>query len=208
MASLADAGPGTDAPDGGPRRRGRWLAPAVRLAIAAAAVGPAPAGAQVQTIANLVVGDGVMVIKAAAGKRVLVGVGSATRTSTLTFAAPAVDQFVAEAQQLVRRGTRPLPASVPDHPILEETLSARSLSVTRHVSRRGSTPRLAYHFFVSDERLTGFALSASPVETRDVLLALHRAARSANSVGATADSARAGAARHGTRAPGPTRQPR
>jgi hypothetical protein len=188
------------------RRARRWL---VGLVVAALGLARADASAQVQTVANLIVGDGVMVVKAGAGRRVLVGVGSSTRTATLTFAAPAVDQFVSEAQQLVRRGTQPLPPHAPDHAVLEESSSARALSLSRHLRRRAGAARVAYHFFISDERLAGFTLPATPIETRAILLALHRAARAANTIGAAADSSRGARPSHGAQAPAaaPTHHP-
>jgi hypothetical protein len=139
------------------------------------------AGAQIQTIANLVIGDGVMVVKAAPGKRVYVGAASSTRTVTLTFDAGAVDEFVAEAQALVTLGAHRLPPRTIDRPMLEEQPSARALSVTRQVLHGGARPpaHLSYHFFVSDDRLGGFTLAATPAETTAILLSLHRASRAA-----------------------------
>jgi hypothetical protein len=180
------------------RRNRRWL---LGLVVAGLGLARADASAQVQTVANLIVGDGVMVVKAGAGRRVLVGVGSSTRTATLTFAAPAVDQFVSEAHELLRLGARPLPPHAPDHAVLEEPANARALSLSRHLQRRAGAMRAAYHFFISDERLAGFTLPATPIETRAILLALHRAARAANTIGAAADSSRGTRPSHGGQAP-------
>lgn len=139
------------------------------------------ADAQIQTVANLVIGDGVMVVKAAAGKRVYVGAASSTRTVTLTFDAAAVDEFVAESQALVSLGTQPLSSHRIDRPVLEEQASGRALSVTRQLPRRRVHPptHVGYHFFVSDDRLGGFTLAATAAETKAILLALHRASRAA-----------------------------
>lgn len=149
-----------------------------------------PAVAQVRAIANLVIGDGVMVIKAGTEKHVYIGAaGSTTRTVTLTLGAAAVDDFVADAQALVARGTRPFPAHASDRPEIEEAGTTRALSVTRHVDRAHGAVVLTYHIFVSDDRLGGFPLSATPVEMRSILLAFHRAARTANALSAPPDTA-------------------
>jgi hypothetical protein len=150
---------------------------------------PAQVAAQVRTVANLVVGDGVMVIKAGPGKHVYVGAaGAATRTVTLTLDAAAVDDFVVDARALVARGTRPLPPHASDRPEIQETESPRALSVTRHVERAHAAAVVTYHIFVSDEKLGGFALSTSPVEMQAILLAFHRAARAANVLSAPPDT--------------------
>ncbi len=149
----------------------------------------APATAQVRAVANLVIGDGVMVIKAGTGKHVYIGAaGSTTRTVTLTFDAAAVDEFVADAQALVARGTRALPPHTPDRPEIEEAGSARALSMTRHMDRAHGVVTLTYHLFVSDDRLAGFALRATPVEMRSILLACHRAARAASRLSTPPDT--------------------
>ncbi len=151
-------------------------------AIVAGAVTPplANAAAQVRPVANLVVGDGVMVLKAGPDKHVYAGVsGPDTRTATLMFDAGAVDDFVADAQVLVARGTRPLAAHASDRPEIQESESTRALSVTRHIDRVKGEPVLSYHVFVSDDKLSGFTLVTTPVEIRSILLALHRAARAA-----------------------------
>lgn len=139
------------------------------------------AAAQIQTVANLIIGDGAMVVKAAPGKRVYVGAASSTRTVTLTFGASAVDEFVAEAQALAALGAQRLPPRTIDRPVLEEQASGRALSVTRQMPPGGSHPsaHLSYHFFVSDDRLGGFTLAATLAETKSILLALHRASRAA-----------------------------
>jgi hypothetical protein len=137
------------------------------------------ANAQARTIANLVVGDAVMVVKAGAERRVYVGVGEGNHTSMLTAAAPAVDEFVAETQAVVVRGTRSLPPHVLERPELQDADSARTLSVTRHLDRQHGVTRVSYHFFVSDARLSGYVVPATVEETKAILLALHRAARAA-----------------------------
>jgi hypothetical protein len=140
------------------------------------------AAAQIQTVANLIIDDGAMVVKAAPGKRVYVGAASSTRTVTLAFDAGAVDEFVAEAQALAARGAQRLAPRTIDRPVLEEQATARALSMTRQVPHGGSRDptHLTYHFFVSDDRLGGFTLVATATETKAILLALHRAARAAN----------------------------
>ncbi len=150
---------------------------------------PARAAAQVQPIANLVVGDGVMVVKAGPEKHVYVGAaGADTRTVTLTFDAGSVDDFVGDAQVLVARGTRPLPAHASDRPELEESASPRALSVTRHVDRAHGTQTVTYHVFVSDDKLGGFTIVTTPAEMRSILLALHKAARAAYAASAPPDT--------------------
>jgi hypothetical protein len=127
--------------------------------------------------------------------------------------AAAVDDFVADAQALVARGTRPLPSHGSERPEIQETESARALSVTRHVDRAHGAPVLSYHIFVSDEKLGGFALSTTPVEIRSILLAFHHAARAANLLSAPPDTThharRASATKASTAAPatGPAAAP-
>lgn len=153
-----------------------------------------PASAeQVRPVANLVIGDGVMVVKAAPAKVVYVGAGSANRTVAFTFDAAAVDEFVAAAQAVVRRGSGALPPHTPDRPVLQELSSGRALSMSRHIEGHGRSANVSYHFFVADERLSGFTLPANAVETKSILQALHRAARAANAIAAATDSARAAA---------------
>jgi hypothetical protein len=121
-----------------------------------------------------------MVLKAGPDRHVYAGVaGADTHTVTLTFDAGAVDDFVADAQVLIARGTRPLAAHASDRPELQELESTRALSVTRHIDRVKGEPVLSYHVFVSDDTLGGFTLVTTPVEIRSILLALHRAARAA-----------------------------
>jgi hypothetical protein len=149
----------------------------------------ARAEAQVQPIANLIVGDGVMVVKAGPEKHVYVGAaGADTHTVTLTFDAGSVDDFVGDAQALVARGTRPLPTHASDRPELEESASPRALSVTRHVDRAHGTQTVSYHVFVSDDKLGGFTIVTTPAEMRSILLALHKAARAAYAASAPPDT--------------------
>lgn len=160
------------------------------------------AAGQAQTVANLVVGEGVMVVKAAPGRHVYVGAGSPTRAMTLTFESNAVDEFVAETQALVLTGTGTIPAHTINRPVLEERGSGRALSVARHLIIVRGVPHVSYHFFAADERLTGFTLSATPVETKAILQALHRGARAANAMsgpeGAQPDSAKSSPAPSGS----------
>jgi hypothetical protein len=158
-----------------PPGAGRWL-----LAAAWAMTVAARTDAQARTVANLVVGDAAVVVKASSDKQVYIGVATDAHTSTVTVAAPAVDEFVAEAEAIVRLGARRLPAQMPDRPVLEETATGRGLSVTRHLERVRGVPNVTYHFFVSDDRLNGYVVSATADETKAMLLALHRAARAAN----------------------------
>ena len=160
------------------------------LATAAVLAGAtARATAQVQPIANLVVGDGVMVVKAGPEKHVYVGAaGADTRTVTLTFDAGSVDDFVGDAQTLVARGARPLPVHASDRPELEESASPRALSVTRHVEGAHGTQTVSYHVFVSDDKLGGFTIVTTPAEMRSILLALHKAARAAYAASAPPDT--------------------
>jgi hypothetical protein len=169
---------------------GRWRTLAGATALAAALSAPLPrATAQVQPVANLIVGDGVMVVKAGPGKLVYVGVaGADTRTVTLTFGAGAVDDFVADAQTLIARGTRPLAPHASDRPEIEESESARALSLTRHMERVRGVQILSYHVFVSDDKLGGFTLVTTPAEIRSIILALHRAARAAYAASAPPDT--------------------
>jgi hypothetical protein len=153
------------------------LATTGTLLLSLAAAGRAHA--QARTIANLVVGDAVMAVKAGADKHVYVGVSSGTHTSLLTASAAAVDEFVAETEAIVRLGSRPLPTNTIERPELQDPDSGRTLSVTRHLAREHGPTQVTYHFFVSDERLTGYVVPATPAETKSILLALHRAARAA-----------------------------
>jgi len=151
-----------------------------------------PLSAQVRTVANLVIGDAVVVVKAGAQKHVYIGVGTDTHTSTVTVTAPAVDEFVAEAQAIVRLGARRIPTHTPDRPVLQEGETGRALSLTRHLERQHDGNVVTYHFFVSDDKLNGYVVSATTVETKAMLLALHRAARAANEIkGAVADTSAA-----------------
>src|ERR1700683_4338376 len=102
----------------------RWRRTIAGAMMVAAAVIPlfADAAGQVRPVANRVVGDGVMVLKAGPDRHVYAGVaGADTHTVTLTFDAGAVDDFVADAQVLVARGTRPLAAHAADRPEIQES---------------------------------------------------------------------------------------
>jgi hypothetical protein len=137
-----------------------------------------------RTVANLVIGDAAVIIRAATQQHVYVGVATAARTSTVMATAPAVDEFVGETQAIVRLGTRKVPPQVVDRPVLQEGSTGRALSVTRHMEKQKTGIDLSYHFFVSDDRLNGYAVPATPDETKAFLLALHRAARVSNSMSA------------------------
>jgi hypothetical protein len=174
--------------------------------VLAAATGPA--AAQVQPIANLVVGDGVMVVKAGPEKHVYVGAaGGYTHTVTLTFDAGAVDDFVGDAQALVARGTRPLAAHASDRPEIEESASPRALSVTRHVDRAQGAQMLSYHVFVSDDKLGGFTIVTTPAEMRSILLALHKAARVSYAASAPPDTTHHPKPRRPAKHPAPAATP-
>ena len=174
------------------------------LGCAVALVAPAArASAQIHSYANLVVGDGVVAVKAGPGKRVYIGAaGPTSGTVTLNLDALAVDAFVTDAQALIARGTRPIPAHASDRPEIQEAESSRALSVTRHVERVLGASVLTYHIFVSDEGLAGFSLSATPVEMRSILLACHRAARGAIAMATPPDTTH-----HATRRPKPAAPP-
>jgi hypothetical protein len=174
---------------------GEWRRCSAWAILAAATFAPgARTAAQVLPVANLIVGDGVMVIKAGPEKHVYAGVaGADTRTVTLTFDAGAVDDFVADAEALVARGTRPLAAHTSDRPEIQETESTRALSLTRHMEPVHSAQVhgaqvLTYHLFVSDDKLGGFTLVTTPAEIRSILLALHRGARAAFAASAPPDT--------------------
>jgi hypothetical protein len=162
----------------------------------------------VQPIANLIVGDGVMVIKAGPEKHVYVGAaGADTHTVTLTFDAGSVDDFVGDAQALVARGSRPLPAHTADRPMIEESASPRALSVTRYVERAHGTQTVSYHVFVSDDKLGGFTIVTTPAEMRSILLALHKAARAAYAASAPPDTTHHPKPRRRTPHPAPATTP-
>jgi hypothetical protein len=186
-----------------------WRRVAGAAIVAGAVVAPFDkAAAQVRPVANLVVGDGVMVLKAGPDRRVYAGVaGADTRTVTLTFDAGAVDDFVADVHALVARGTRPLAAHASDRPEIQESESTRALSVTRHIDRVKGQPVLSYHIFVSDDKLGGFTLVTTPVEIRSILLALHRAARAAYAASAPPPDTTHHAHRPAHAAPPPAQSP-
>lgn len=144
-----------------------------------ACAGASRASAQIRTVANLVVGDAVIVVQASPDKQVYIGVGTDTRTSTVTAGATAVDEFVAESEAIVRLGAQPIPKHTIDRPVLQEGATGRALSLSRYVERQHGVSAVTYHFYVSDARLAGYAVPATPAETKAVLLALHRAARAA-----------------------------
>jgi hypothetical protein len=135
--------------------------------------------AQNRTVANLVVGDDAVVVQAGPNKEVYIGVGTNTQTSTVKAPAAAVDEFVAEAEAIIRLEGRKIPSTTIDRPVLQEGAGGRALSVTRHLERQHGETQVGYHFFVSDS-LSGYVVPATPDETKAVLLALHRAARVAN----------------------------
>jgi hypothetical protein len=144
-----------------------------------ACAGASQANAQVRTVANLVVGDAVIVVQASPDKQVYIGVGTDTRTSTVTASATAVDEFVGESEAIVRLGAQPIPKHTIDRPVLQEGATGRSLSLSRLTERQHGVSVVTYHFYVSDARLAGYVVPATPAEAKAVLLALHRAARAA-----------------------------
>lgn len=185
-----------------------WLLGTAGVLAGGLAGAAARAAAQVQPIANLVVGDGVMVIKAGPEKHVYVGAaGADTHTVTLAFDAGAVDDFVGDAQALVARGTRPLSAHVSDRPEIEEAASPRALSVTRYVGRAHGAQTVSYHVFVSDDKLGGFTIVTTTAEMRSILLALHRAARAAYAASAPPDTTHHPKPRHRATHPAPAPAP-
>jgi hypothetical protein len=169
-----------------PITRRLMLAAAISIVVAGS---PCRAVAQITTVANLVVGDGVIGIKTSPDKQIYVGVGGAGQTVTITVDPPAAQEFVAEATQLVRRGTRPIPTDVSDHPVLEERTTGRSLSITRRVELESDNSKeLTYHLYVSDEKLRGFTIVATADETKAVLAALKSAAHTADAEPSPGDS--------------------
>lgn len=155
-----------------------WRVALLWVALASCGIS-ARLAAQNRTIANLVVGDDAVVVQAGPDKEVYIGVGTDTRTSTVKALAPAVDEFVAETEAIIRLGARKIPSTTIDRPVLQEGAGGRALSVTRHLDRQHGVTQVGYHFFVSDS-LSGYVVPATPDETKAVLLALHRAARAAN----------------------------
>jgi len=160
----------------GPLTARRWGV----VGVIGALLGAGPAGAQLRPVANLVVGDAVVVLKVGADKQVYVGIGTDTHTSTVTATAGAVDEFVAEAEAIVRLGANRIPSTTPDRPVLQEGGTGRALSFSRHLERARHETTVSYHFFVSDDKLTGYVIPATIGEAKALLLALHRAARAAN----------------------------
>jgi hypothetical protein len=127
----------------------------------------------VRQVANLPMGDGAVTVGVGKGPIVFVGASSATRTVALAFAPAAVDRFVDDATALLKRGAAPARRHTDDRIVLNDQTSAGSLSFSRAITHH----RAAYHFFFSDDPLTGFPLTATPIDVRAMLAALHRAAR-------------------------------
>jgi hypothetical protein len=148
----------------------------LRLTLVLALALPSFVRAQARPVANLVVGDGVVVVKTSLDGHVIIGLGSASHTAALSVRKAAVQQFVADAQALVHLGARPTPKHVLDQPVLQEDTTGRGLSLTRHLTTEHGETVVSYHFFVADERLSGFALVATPAEAKSVLGALRSAA--------------------------------
>jgi hypothetical protein len=119
--------------------------------------------------ANLAIGDGVFIVRAHYGGRVYVGAGDATQTMTLQVDADAVDDFVRETRAFLppKKPGRDTPP-----PVLEEPRSGRTMSFGRHVA----AGQARYRFFFSDDRLGGFSLPATLIETRAILAGLTRGA--------------------------------
>lgn len=149
------------------------------VALVAVAVRPAAAQPHSTTIANLVIGEAVVIVKAVPGGRVYIGIGDSLHTSTLSAPPHAIDQFIGEASTLLRLGVERLPPEVIDRPLIAGADSGRELSLSRHLEKAKHAVHLSYHFFVADEHLAGYTVDATPGEAKSVLLALHRAARTA-----------------------------
>jgi hypothetical protein len=130
-------------------------------------------GDSVRRVADLPMGDGAVTVGVGKGPIVFVGASSATRTVALVFEPTAVDRFVEEATALLKRGATPARRHTDDRVVLNDRAGAGSVSFSRVVTHH----RAAYHFFFSDDPLTGFPLTATPIDVRAMLGALHRAAR-------------------------------
>ncbi len=141
------------------------VGPAVRAASAQGAGDP-----RAGRVSNLAVGNGAVVVKSGRDHTVYMGASSPTRTVALVLLPTAVDQFVADARTVL------VAPRTLDRAVLSDKNGTGSVSLSR-VAAKG---RATYHFFFSDDPLTGFALAATPVEVRAVMLALHRAARAAS----------------------------
>jgi len=120
-------------------------------------------------VSNLAVGNAAVVVKSGRDHTVYVGASSPTRTVALVLLPTAVDQFVADARTVL------LAPRTLDRAVLNDKSGTGSVSLSRVTTKHRAT----YHFFFSDDPLTGFALPATPAEVRSVMLALHRAARAA-----------------------------
>ncbi len=118
-------------------------------------------------------GDGAVTVGVGRGPVVFVGASSATRTVALAFDPAAVDRFVDEATALLKRGAVPARRQTDNRVVLNDRAGAGSLSFSRVITHH----RAAYHFFFSDDPLTGFPLTATPIDVRAMLAALHSAAR-------------------------------
>jgi hypothetical protein len=162
---------------------------AVALAAAVTAGISSIARAQTTLVANVAVSDGEFVIKTGPEKQIYIGAGSAGRTVIITVDSPATQEFVAEATELLRRGTRKIPADVSDHPVLEERTTGRALSISRRVELQSDNSKeLSYHFYVSDDKLRGFTIVATAQEAKAVLAGLTSAAKAVDEEGSPGDS--------------------
>lgn len=148
----------------------------LRLSFVLACAIPAGSPAQARPVANLIVGDGVVVVKSARDGRVYIGAGTAAHTTALVVRGTAAREFASEVQAIVRLGTRRFPPHLMDQPVLQADTTAHALSLTRHLDRVHGRTILTYHVFVSDDRLSGFVLVATPTETKALVSALQRAA--------------------------------
>jgi hypothetical protein len=143
--------------------------PAPQPAADTTATHPAPDTVQKGwTAGNLVIGDGVVVVRARYGGRVFVGVGTASRTIAFTFDADQVDQFVDD----VRAMLPPHRSTGHPTPILQEKESSRAMSF----ARVGKGANATYHFYFADEQLQGFAVPSTVAEAKGLLAALVRGA--------------------------------
>jgi hypothetical protein len=66
--------------------------------------------------------------------------------------------------------------------VLQEGDTSGALSLTRHLEHQKEGTIVTYHFFVSEDKLSGYVVPATTAETKAILLALHHAARAANAL--------------------------
>jgi hypothetical protein len=134
------------------------------------ASGQMAGGPSAGRVSNLTVGSGAVIVKSGRDHMVYLGASSPARTVALVLTPAAVDRFVADARTVL------LASGTLDRVVISDRNGIGSVSLSRVTAKRRTT----YHFFFSDDPLTGFALAATPLEVRSVMLALHRAARAAS----------------------------